>query len=53
MLKMNFPASLVQKLQPEQTDTQTDLTEIITYLHTQMVNISIMGRKLVTLDLAL
>ena len=43
MLKMRFLALAVQKLQHEQRDTQTytrtDPTEIITYLHTRMVNI--------------
>ena len=49
MLNMNFLSVAVQKLQPKQSDThsegqtQTDLTEIIAYLHTRMVNIFAWG----------
>ena len=38
MLKIKFLALAVNKLLPEQTDTQTDLTEIITCPHTRKVN---------------
>ena len=36
---MKFLALIVQKLLPQQTNIQTDLTKIITYPHTRMVKI--------------
>ena len=47
--KMKFLCEGVQKLYAEQTetqiDTQTDMTENITYPHTQVVNICLNGQE--------